>query len=209
QYSLFHCMWGSGQYYRTRSYGLSDKNRIYILYFTSPISFRTRGLANRAIMPAAPMNMATLENRAWESSFSNWPDNRPANRLPRAAPTNQIPIICPSRFLGASFVMDERPTGDRQSSPQVCRKYVTMSQAGEARLSGPVLAAPQLITKNPADRPRRPNANLSGMEGLTFRAARAVQSHPNRGASRIMKMGLTDCSQLAGTSQSPTMRLVL
>ena len=84
-----------------------------------------RELRTRVPAPAA---IAAIEpNNPGSGKLSNRPPRIPAIRLPSAAPMNQIPIICPVSFGGESLVTLERPTGERQSSPSVCRKYVEMS----------------------------------------------------------------------------------
>src|SRR5690606_3609440 len=55
-------------------------------------------------------------------SGSTFPPTSPAIRLPTAEARNQIPITCPTYFRGESFVIDERPTGLRHSSPTVWKK---------------------------------------------------------------------------------------
>ena len=49
---------------------------------------------------------------------------------------------------------------------------------------------------------------MSGIDGFAFRAANQVQSEPKTGASRMMKTGFTDWSQLAGISQPRITRSV-
>src|SRR5690606_39388655 len=119
------------------------------------------------------------------------PATSPANRLPSAAAMNHIPIICPIRPGGASFVMDERPTGESASSPTVNRKYVTTSHAIETRFVADAYDAPHASTNIPAARPSSPSANFTGMDGFRSRRASHVHSVPNTGASTLTKNGLT------------------
>src|SRR4029079_13326308 len=103
--------------------------------------------------------MAPLGNRTAGGSVSRRPATSPANRLPNADAMNQTPIICPTRPTGASLVMDESPTGDNASSPQVWKKYVTTSHAIDTFTPDAALAAPHMITKKPTDNPSSPSAN--------------------------------------------------
>src|SRR5829696_139525 len=119
-----------------------------------------------------------------------------------------MPIICPTRSRGASFVIDDSPTGDRLSSPTVWKKYVTMSHDIETLFCADALAAPHDSTKNPAAKPIRPIANFTGIDGFALRRASAVHTQPNTGAKMMMKIGLMFCSHPAGIAQPNTVRLV-
>ena len=88
--------------------------------------------------------------------------------------------------------MEDNPTGLRLSSPTVWKNYITTSQVGETRFPSVALAAPHAITKKPAARPKSPNANLRGIDGLRCNRANVIQSDPNTGASIMMKHALTD-----------------
>src|SRR5262249_26737998 len=44
----------------------------------------------------------------------------PARLLPSASERNQMPMICPTKRGGASFVIQDRPTGERHRSPHSC-----------------------------------------------------------------------------------------
>src|SRR5687767_7638017 len=149
------------------------------------------GDTSSATTPQMPIVMATFQKSSDGGSVSSRPATSPAKRLPRAAPTNQTPIICPTRSRGASLVIDDNPTGERLSSPTVCRKYVTTSQLIETLLVAVALAAPQAMTKKPADRASRASANFIGIDGLALRRASHVHSQPKTGAKTMMKIGFT------------------
>ena len=44
---------------------------------------------------------------------------KPATKFPAADAKNHIPIIIPTILFGDNLVTEERPTGDKQSSPIV------------------------------------------------------------------------------------------
>src|SRR6185437_8054155 len=101
----------------------------------------------------------------------------------------QIPIICPASFRGASFVTELNPTGLKHNSPNVCSKYVKVSQPAEALFPDTTINAAPIITAKPAARNKRPSANFKGIDGSRFLRASQTQSHAKTGANAIMKTG--------------------
>src|SRR5690606_306293 len=105
------------------------------VYFSSPISFLIGWVKIMKTKPAPQVRYTTFMNTAGICSTwlgSRWPPARPAMILPSAEPMNQVPIIWPTNFGGASLVTELKPTGLRHSSPVVCKKYVRISQKGRA-----------------------------------------------------------------------------
>ena len=113
-----------------------------------------------------------------------------------------MPIMNPAARSGASLVMALRPTGLRQSSPRVCRKYVPISH--QMPTCAPCYAsfsrrAPEW--RKPSRPNSRPRANLAGLEGSSPRRFSASHSQANTGASATTKIGCTNWNQPAGNSQ--------
>src|SRR4029453_4978633 len=77
----------------------------------------------------------------------------------------------------------------------------------ETRTPPVVKLAPHARTKNPIARNARPNPIFAGVDGC-FRPRR-TQSAPKTGASRMMKIELTDCRNDAGISQPKITRWVI
>src|SRR5699024_8346119 len=96
------------------------------------------------------------------------------------------------------LVMDESPTGDKQSSPQVNKKYVTTNHPALACAAPELTAAPHEMTKKPAARPNKPSANFTGIDGLELRFANHTHKLPNTGAKITIHNGLIFCNILAG-----------
>ena len=71
------------------------------------------------------------------------------------------------------------------------KKYITINQAGDTG-DRVALTAPQAMTKNPADRPKSPSPNFTGMEGLAFLEANQSQRLAKIGEKIIMNAELTD-----------------
>src|SRR5439155_10288414 len=102
-------------------------------YLTPPISFLTHGTQARSATVAARTQKAWCRKKLASACASvevNSPAKTPASLLPKAAARNQIPIVRPTSFSGASLVIVLRPTGLRQSSPTVCRKNRPTTQKG-------------------------------------------------------------------------------
>src|SRR5258707_8454789 len=55
-------------------------------------------------------------------------ETKPAREFPSEIERNQAPMTIPPIRFGASLVIADKPTGDRQSSPQVCTRYRPASQ---------------------------------------------------------------------------------
>ena len=86
------------------------------------------------------------------------------------------------------------------------KKYVTTSHAGLTGFSGVALTDAHASTAKPTPRNNSPNPIFAGIDGLRDPS----QSHIalKSGASRMMNIEFTDCSQLAGISHPPMMRSV-
>ncbi len=69
----------------------------------------------------APISVITRKMYGISGALAsaNCPPARPAMVLPMAVPRNQVPIMRLTNFGGASLVTFDKPTGDRQSSPNV------------------------------------------------------------------------------------------
>src|SRR5688572_33425167 len=89
-------------------------------------------------------------------------------KLPTEVARNQIPIISPPMRAGARTVIALRPTGLRNSSPMVWRKYVAVSHIGLA--SWPLACAGGIRITKPRPTNTRPQANFIGADG-SLRAA--------------------------------------
>src|SRR3954464_6188174 len=93
-------------------------------YFTPALNF-TVGFVTSASTIAAPIvNAATDANNVGIDIAAPTDTACPASQFPILIDRNQIPIMNPAARSGASFVVALNPTGLRQSSPSVCRKYV-------------------------------------------------------------------------------------
>jgi len=88
-------------------------------YFVSPMRRFIQGTRKNITNAAARLVPNTARKISLNGNVSNIPPTRPPIKLPRAAPRNQIPIICPTIRAGASFVIALNPTGERHSSPIV------------------------------------------------------------------------------------------
>src|SRR5206468_2955694 len=110
---------------------------------------------------------------------------------------NQTPIMNPTMRGGESFVTIDSPTGLKQSSPTICRKYKPISHHGLTR--APVASkarAAGTTRRNENERKKSPIVNFSGLEGL--RLPRASQIQAKTGEKRMTNSGSTDWNQLDG-----------
>ena len=81
-------------------------------------------------------------------SSLNSPATNPANKFPNDVARNQMPIIWPTSLRVASFVTELKPTGLKQSSPNVWTRQVVMSQVGKVLFpTATTFAAPAITTK--------------------------------------------------------------
>src|SRR5687768_1401468 len=101
------------------------------------------------------------------------------------------------------------PTGLRQSSPTICRKYRPISHIGLTRppLDSNARAA-GTTSRNERVRKNRPRVNLRGLEGSLPRKASLTQSHAKTGEKMITNSGSTDWNQLDGYSKPRIVRRV-
>src|SRR6478752_6679900 len=129
----------------------------------------------------------------------------PASLLPHAAARNQTPSTSPTKPGGASFVMIERPIGDRNSSPTVCRKNSATSHNG-LTLPSAVSRAAGTISKNESPRKAKPSTNLTGLEGC--RGPSRSQAKTKIGASRTTKRAFSAWYQADGNDQPNRLLLV-
>src|SRR5690349_4392063 len=97
----------------------------------------------------------------------------------------------PTILGGDSFVTIESPTGLRQSSPTICRKYKPTSHHGLTRwpLASKAFAAGTII-RNDIERQNKPNVNFAGLDGL--RRPIASQIIAKIGEKMMTKSGSTD-----------------
>src|SRR4030095_11069625 len=108
---------------------------------------------------------------------------------------NQTPSISPTILPGDNFVTVLRPTGLKQSSPIVCRKYTKTNHIGLTRPEAARVAANAITTKAiPAK--NSPIVNFPGLEG--WRSPSFCQTAPMIGAKMITKIAGTDWNQLEG-----------
>src|SRR5699024_6711180 len=98
---------------RLRRYSLSDTAAYY---FTPPIIAVNLFENTNITAPAAIGSRLTRQNSVSSGNDSYMPAMVPARKLPTDAPRNQTPIIAPTIFGGASFVIELRPTGLMSSS---------------------------------------------------------------------------------------------
>ena len=105
-------------------------------------------------------------------------------KLPTDVARNQTPIISPPIRAGASFVIALRPTGLRQSSPNVCSRYTTISHIG-LTCAPPCGEARRRRSGRRSRRPTRtsPSENFTGVDGSSRSPSRS-HSHANTGAKR-------------------------
>ena len=102
---------------------------------------------------------------------------------------NQTPSISPTILAGDNLVTVLRPTGLKQSSPIVCRKYTTTSHIGLTRPFAANVDA-KAITTNAMPAKNNPIVNLPGLEG--WRSDSFCQTAPIIGAKMITKIAGTD-----------------
>src|SRR5438045_3145039 len=103
----------------------------------------------------------------------------------------------PTMRGGESFVTIERPTGLRQSSPTICRKYRPTSHHGETRMcDASKCFAAGTIRRNDSERQKRPNVNFAGLDG--FLDPIHSQMPAKTGEKMITNSGSTDWNQLEG-----------
>ncbi len=81
--------------------------------------------ANIAAAPTLPNTPLNFSNAS--TAFRSPPSVSLAINLPSKCANeeerNQNPITKPTISFGASFVTNDNPTGDRHSSPRVCKRY--------------------------------------------------------------------------------------
>ena len=104
-----------------------------------------------------------------------------------AVAKNQTPIIKPTILTGDNLVTAESPTGERQSSPQVCKKYAKINQIA-ATFPAPEILIP--ITKAPKPSPTNANANANLTAVLGLYLPKAGQIQAKTGASKIINNAL-------------------
>src|SRR2546430_393577 len=125
-----------------------------------------------------------------------------------AVATNQRPMKSDTYFTGATLVTMESPTGERQSSPQVCTTYAATNQNGLTSAPPSLRWAPITMKMKPAPTSSMANAILMGVLGSRPRRASAVQSAAKKGAKIRMASEFTDWNQEAGNVKLPIRRSV-
>src|SRR5690554_5610611 len=105
---------------------------------------------------------------------------------------NQAPITMATRRAGAKRVTMDKPTGEIQRCPAVCKKKPRKRNSIATLPSGAAIEAPKTKAPKPIPRLNRPTAKY--MMVLVSRWRRGKDSHREEkiGASMMMKRGLTD-----------------
>src|SRR5688572_9369172 len=122
-------------------------------------------------------------------------------KLPTEVARNQTPIDIPAIRAGDNVVMALRPTGDRASSPMVCRRYVSVSHIGLTWKPPSAACAGGTRMANPSPTKTRPNANLAGLDGSAPRDAILTHIHAKTGARIIRNSEFSDWNQLLGNGR--------
>src|SRR5205085_8915509 len=104
----------------------------------------------------------------------------------------------PTRRGGESFDTMLNPTGLRQSSPVICRKYNAMSHIGLTRMcvDSKMRAAGMMMANEKLSR-KRLSVNFTGLDGSCLPSL--IHSHAKTGEKMMMKSGSTDWNQLDGS----------
>src|SRR5690606_18412508 len=118
-----------------------------------------------------------------------------------AEEANHNPKINPTNFLGDNLLTQDSPTGDKQSSPVVWKKYAAINQIiltdAVAAPCG-ISLLPYAKTTKPIPKRKRPMANFTGPDGFhTF-----SQILLNTAAKVIIKNEFKIWNQEATTSVS-------
>src|SRR5690554_5988402 len=103
---------------------------------------------------------------------------------------NQAPITKPTAFLGDSFVIIERPTGERFNSPMVWNKYINTKNTTGTNPSVAKYLEPNTIKANPAANSESPKTNFIGVEGSFPLFLSFIHIQENTGASSIINKEL-------------------
>src|SRR6185437_6572116 len=116
----------------------------------------------------------------------------PAILFAAALARNQTPIKSEAKRTGATLVTYDRPTGERQSSPQVWKVYAATSQNGLTRAPVSARVPPMTMNTKPVARSARPSTILSAVEGSRRRRPSDVHIQAKSGAKMRMSNGFTD-----------------
>src|SRR5437879_5790430 len=113
-----------------------------------------------------------------------------------ASDRNHKDIICDANAAGASLVVADRPTGDRNNSPMITITKLPTSHNGLASTLVPLIRPGPIM--NTYDNPAsiRPNENLRGVDGA--RSPSRVHTATNTGASSTIASGLIDWNHSGG-----------
>src|SRR5699024_6698946 len=106
---------------------------------------------------------------------------------------NQRLIVCAENAAGASFVVADKPTGDRHNSPRTTRKKLRTSHNGLTSVSVPYMSAGMIITINDRPASTNPNENFFGVDGCL--SPSLIQNHAKTGANMTMNNGFNDWNQ--------------
>src|SRR5581483_9407282 len=101
-----------------------------------------------------------------------------------------------ANFAGATFVTYDRPTGERQSSPNVWKVYAHTSHIGLTFTPESACDPPITRNTNPVESSARPSTILSAVDGSRLLRPRYVQSVAKIGAKTRISNGFTDWNQL-------------
>ena len=90
------------------------------------------------------------------------------------------------------MVTKDKPTGDKLSSPNVCKRYVMINQLGAANSPEAAILVAKYITKNPIPNKSKPKVNLSGELGSRFILPNQTHKAAKNGAKMMMNRELID-----------------
>src|SRR3954454_7166429 len=128
-------------------------------------------------------------------------DSRPVIESPAVTARNQTPIICEAYFAGAIFVVTDRPTGERHSSPTVWMKERPSSHIGLTTVPFAAMAIGTRKKKNETPARTRPIANFTMVPGSLPLRFSHTHSQAKTGASAMMNSGFSDWYQEVGKSK--------
>ena len=124
----------------------------------------------------------------------------PASLLPPALEINQTPIRIDPKRTGASLFTSDKPIGDKQSSPIVCRKYSISSQSILTPPPPEASLTPKAIIRYPRARKKRPSDCFFGEDGSRRFLFKKSHNCDMKGARSKMNSPLTLLNQLGGLS---------
>src|SRR5690349_4889774 len=135
-----------------------------------------------------------------------WLAKMPDRLLPMPVERNQPPMPRPTRRVGASLVVIDRPIGDRQSSPMDWIQYTANRVQNGILLMLVSTRKVKAYHSRPKARPlnRMPRPNLRGIDGFMFLRPMATQIQAISGAQAMMATEFTLWNQAVGNSVMPS-----